>query len=76
MHPLGRGGNVREAHFSPAGVDRSTPSNEKGKGAIVKHVSLRCQNTARGHNDSILRLRCFRKGGGAGWKFHPVIYGS
>lgn len=47
MCPLGGGGNVREAHFSPAGADRSTPPNEKGKGVIVKHVSLQCQNTTR-----------------------------
>lgn len=45
MPPLGGGGNTRKAHFSPAGVDRSTPPNEKGKGVIVKHVSLPCQNT-------------------------------
>lgn len=45
MRPLRGGGNARKAHFSPAGVDRSTPPNEKGKGVIVKHVSLPCQNT-------------------------------
>lgn len=45
MSPVGGGGNVREAHFSPTGADRSTPPNEKGKGVIVKHVSLQCQNT-------------------------------
>lgn len=69
MHPLGWGGNVREAHFSPAGVDRSTPPNEKGKGVIVKHVSLLCQNTTQAqwlHPSPPM----FRRG------IHPLIYGS
>lgn len=71
MSPVGGGGNVREAHFSPTGADRSTPPNEKGKGVIVKHVSLQCQNTKQAqwlHPPSF--ASDVRKG------IHPLIYGS
>ena len=71
MCPLGGGGNVREAHFSPAGADRSTPPNEKGKGVIVKHVSLQCQNTTQAQ---WLHPPSFALDVSEG--IHPLIYGS
>lgn len=71
MSPVGGGGNVREAHFSPTGADRSTPPNEKGKGVIVKHVSLQCQNTKQAQ---WLHPPSFASDV---WKgIHPLIYGS
>lgn len=71
MSPLGGGGNVREAHFSPAGADRSTPPNEKGKGVIVKHVSLLCQNTTQAQWLHPPSFACDVSEG-----IHPLIYGS
>lgn len=71
MSPVGGGGNVREAHFSPTGADGSTPPNEKGKGVIVKHVSLQCQNTKQAQ---WLHPPSFASDV---WKgIHPLIYGS